>query len=58
MGKAAYRTKLELAEEMLKEVMAARLVFEYLVFDTHYTAGWFTEMLGRLGVSRHKRDAI
>lgn len=50
VGKADYRTKLELAEEMLKEVVAARLAFEYLVFDTHYTAGWCTKVLGRLGV--------
>lgn len=44
-----YQTKLELAEQMLKELVAHRLPFEYLVFDTHYTAGWFTKMAGRLG---------
>ncbi len=48
-GKGAYRTKLELAEGMLKEVTAAGLPVAYLVFDTHYTAGWFTKMAGRLG---------
>lgn len=51
VGKADYRTKLELAEEMLKEVVAVRLGFEYVVFDTHYTAGWFTKMLSRLGIT-------
>lgn len=45
-----YRTKLQWAEQMLKEVVAQGLTFEYLVFDTHYTAGWFTKMVGRLGL--------
>jgi len=45
----AYRSKLQLAEEMLKELLVLGLTFEYIVFDTHYTAGWFTKMLGRLG---------
>jgi len=49
-SKHRYRTKLQLAEQMLTEVMTARLPFQYLVFDTHYTAGWFTKWLGRLGV--------
>lgn len=49
-AKRAYRTKLQLAEQMLKEVLVAQLPFDYLVFDTHYTAGWFTKMLGRLHV--------
>ncbi|MBV9281280.1 MAG: transposase, partial [Chloroflexi bacterium] len=49
-SKAAYRTKLQLAERMLIAVLAARLPFRYLVFDTHYTAGWFTKRLQRLGV--------
>jgi hypothetical protein len=43
-----YQTKLQLAEQMLKDLVAHRLPFEYLVFDTHYTAGWFTKMAGRL----------
>jgi hypothetical protein len=46
---ARYQTKLQLAEQMLKDLVAHRLPFEYLVFDTHYTAGWFTKMAGRLG---------
>jgi hypothetical protein len=50
-----YRTKLQLAEQMLKELAAYGLSFEYLVFDTHYTAGWFTKMVSRLdqGMVRH-----
>jgi len=50
IGKRDYRTKLQLAEQMLKEVIAAGLVCDYVVFDTHYTAGWFTKLLGRLGL--------
>jgi hypothetical protein len=48
-----YRTKLQLAEQMVQEGIAAGLAFDYLVFDSHYTAGWFTKMLGRLGVIWH-----
>jgi hypothetical protein len=47
----AYRTRLQLAEELVKEVVAAGLAFAYLVMDTHYTAGWFTKLLGRLGIT-------
>ena len=43
-----YQTKLQLAAGMLTEVVAARLPFAYLVMDTHYTAGWFTRLAGRL----------
>ncbi|MDP9380494.1 MAG: transposase [Chloroflexota bacterium] len=43
-----YRTKLKLAEVMLKEVVGLGLRPKYIVFDTHYTAGWFTKMVGRL----------
>jgi len=50
-SKAAYRTKLQLAERMLTELVAARLPFDYLAFDTHYTAGWFTKRLQRLGIT-------
>jgi DDE superfamily endonuclease len=45
-----YQTKLQLAAGMLTEVVAARLPFQYLVMDTHYTAGWFTRLAGRLGI--------
>jgi hypothetical protein len=47
---AAYQTKLQLAAGMLTGLVAARLPFSYLVMDTHYTAGWFTRLAGRLGV--------
>ena len=47
---AAYQTKLQLAAGMLTELVAARLPFRYLVMDTHYTAGWFTRLAGRLGI--------
>lgn len=46
-----YKTKLQLAEGMLKnEILGSGLTFRYLVFDTHYSAGWFTRMLTRMGV--------
>lgn len=46
-----YKTKLQLAEGMLKhEILGSGLVFRYLVFDTHYSAGWFTRMLSRMDV--------
>jgi hypothetical protein len=37
-----YQTKLQLAADMLTELVAARLPFAYLAAGTHYTAGWFT----------------
>src|SRR5215218_8153589 len=46
----AYQTKLQLAAQLLTELVAARLPFQYLVMDTHYTAGWFTRLAGRLGI--------
>jgi len=48
-SKHDYRTKLQLAEDMLKDVVTLGLRFQYIAFDTHYTAGWFTKMIGRLG---------
>jgi hypothetical protein len=45
----SYRSKLQLAETMLKELVALGLPFRYIAFDTHYTAGWFTKMVKRLG---------
>jgi len=48
-SKRDYRSKLQLAESMLKDVVTLGLTFQYIVFDTHYTAGWFTKMVGRLG---------
>lgn len=43
-----YRTKLRLAEAMLKEVVGSGLRPKYIVFDTHYGCGWFTKFVGRL----------
>jgi DDE superfamily endonuclease len=57
-----YQTKPQLAARMLTELVAARLPFQYLVMDTHYTAGWFTRLAGRLGVcwvgTLHPRTAV
>ncbi len=50
VGKAHYQTRVELAATMLKEVLSQGLAFGYIVFDSHYTAGWFTKMVGRLGL--------
>jgi hypothetical protein len=36
---------------MLTELAATRLPFQYLVMDTHYTAGWFTRLASRLGLT-------
>ena len=49
-GKTDYQTKLQLAECMLKEVLAQGLHCRYIVFDCHYTASWFTKLVGRLGL--------
>jgi len=49
-GKTGYRTKTALAGEMLQEIAASGLDFGYVTFDTQYTAGWFTKMVGRLGM--------
>jgi hypothetical protein len=46
----AHRTKLELAQTMFKEVLGSGLRPGYVVFETHYTAGWFTKLVGRLGL--------
>jgi hypothetical protein len=46
--KTAYRTKLQLAAELVQAVVAAGVPVRYIVFDTHYTAGWFTKQLARL----------
>jgi hypothetical protein len=45
-----YRTKLALASELVTTVVAAHLPVAYIVFDTHYTASWFTKRLTRLGL--------
>ena len=48
-----YRTKLQLAIELVTAVVQADLPVRYLVADTHYTAGWFTKRLARLGLTWH-----
>jgi hypothetical protein len=45
-----YRTKGQLAWEMLTEVVAEGLPIQYVVFDTPYTAGWLTKRITRLGL--------
>ena len=52
-ARRAYRTKPELAAAMLKEVVGAGLRADFLAFDTHYTAGWFTKLASRLGLPWH-----
>jgi SRSO17 transposase len=46
----AYHTKLKLAEIMLKEVLGSGLKARYIVFHTHYSAGWFTKTLTRMSL--------
>jgi hypothetical protein len=45
-----YRKKTQLAWEMIVEVYEERLKIEYIVGDTHYTAGWITKKINRLGL--------
>jgi hypothetical protein len=49
--KQRYRTKLQLASEMVIAIVQAKLPVAYIVGDTHYTAGWFTKRLTRLGLT-------
>jgi hypothetical protein len=49
-AKHAYRTKLQLADELVRAALLAALPVRYIVFDTHYTAGWFTKRLARYGL--------
>ena len=48
---ARYQTKLQLAETLVIAVVHSGLPIEYIVGDTHYTAGWFTKRLARLGLT-------
>ncbi len=48
-----YRTKLELALDLVTAVVLAKLPVQYIVGDTHYTAGWFTKRLTRMGLTWH-----
>src|SRR5436305_2824072 len=47
----AYQSKLQLAVPCIAAVVAAGLPVQYIVFDTAYTAGWFTKKLARLGLT-------
>lgn len=46
-GLASYRTKLELAQDLVSGILRTGLPFEYLVFDLWYNARWFTQWLDR-----------
>lgn len=46
-----YRTKVQLAQELVTEVLTEQLPVSYIVFDKLYTAGWFTRWLGRVGLT-------
>jgi hypothetical protein len=46
----AYQTRLEIAADLVREVLTARLPVRYIVFDGGYTAGWFTKWLTRVGL--------
>jgi hypothetical protein len=52
-GAHPYRTKLDLAIALVQTVVLAKLPAQYIVGDTHYTAGWFTKRLARLGLTWH-----
>lgn len=43
----SYRTKLELAQDLVSSLLQAGLPFEYLVFDLWYNARWFTRWLDK-----------
>ena len=49
--KARYQTKLQLAEQLVRAVVRSGLPIDYIVGDTHYTAGWFTKRLAGLGLT-------
>lgn len=45
-----YRTKLQLAQAMIIDILPVGLPIDYIAFDTQYTAGWFTKFVGRCGL--------
>jgi len=56
-----YRTKVQLAKELILEVLAAGLSVEYVAFDSWYTARWFCKFLDRLGlvwIGELKRNGV
>ena len=52
-GRHPYYTRIELAEQLVVAVVSATLPTQYIVFDTHYSAGWFTKRLNALGLTWH-----
>jgi hypothetical protein len=59
-GMAAYKTKLELGQALIADVLRAGLSYEYLTFDSWYNARWFTKWLNEqqiLWVSTLKGNA-
>jgi len=60
-GMAPYRTKLELAQSLIANVLRAGLAFEYLTFDLWYNARSFTKWLDAkkiIWVSTLKSNAL
>lgn len=49
--KERYQTKLQLAETLVRTVVLSGRPFDYIVGATHYTAGWFTKRLAKLGLT-------
>ncbi|HXF84901.1 MAG TPA: transposase [Anaerolineales bacterium] len=49
-GLEAYRTRPQLAYEMLVELVQSGLSVEFVTFDKMYTAGWLTKALTRMGL--------
>ncbi|MDQ6739571.1 MAG: transposase [Actinomycetota bacterium] len=47
----AYKTRVEVAAALVREVLTDRLPVRYLVFDGGYTAGWFTKWLTGVGLN-------
>jgi len=45
-----YRTKLQLAQQMIIDILPVGLPIEYIAFDNGFTAGWFTKFVGRCGL--------
>lgn len=46
-----YRTKSQLAWEMIVEVHQTPLCVSYIAMDTHYSGGWLTKKISRLGLT-------
>jgi hypothetical protein len=45
-----YHTKLQLAQQMITDILPVGLPIDYIVFDNGFTAGWFTKFVGRCGL--------